>query len=432
MPFFGGLFVVFWGLLTALPATAQMLTASEYGYPLANPFEATIAGTPSALQADMPDDESILQQDFSLRLHPEREYSLPANFWPVKSLSYRLAHQPHPAPLIFIIAGTGAHYSNRHAENLKRVLYAAGYHVIQLSSPTSYDFMAAASWLATPGISSVDAKDLYQVMRAIMQKHAQLPVTHYALAGYSLGGLHAAFVSQLDDQLGYFNFQRVLMINPPVNLYGASQNLDRLVQVKLDSGQGETSFYELLLSKLTHYFRSKGYIDLDEALLYDFQRSDYRLTNEQMAMVIGAVFRLSVADIAFTSDLINHRGLITPPDFPIGTHTPLEPFFKRALLCNFECYIHQQVLPVWARLDPQGSLQSLAHHVSLRALESYLQQNDKIRALHNADDLILSPGDLGFLRKVLGQRLTVYPRGGHCGNMTYTVNVRQMLEYLGD
>ena len=62
----------------------------------------------------------------------------------MKTLRYRLAQQDHPAPLIFIIAGTGAHYSSTLTEYLKRLFYGAGFHVVQLSSPTSYDFMAAA------------------------------------------------------------------------------------------------------------------------------------------------------------------------------------------------------------------------------------------------------------------------------------------------
>ncbi|MOA58787.1 hypothetical protein D3C78_1832550 [compost metagenome] len=51
---------------------------------------------------------------------------------------------------------------------------------------------------------------------------------------------------------------------------------------------------------------------------------------------------------------------------------------------------------------------------------------------HNRDDLILSPGDLGFLRRTFGERLTLFPYGGHCGNMNYRVNTQAMLEFLRD
>jgi hypothetical protein len=50
--------------------------------------------------------------------------------------------------------------------------------------------------------------------------------------------------------------------------------------------------------------------------------------------------------------------------------------------------------------------------------------------MHNADDVILGAGDLGFLRQTFGDRLTVYPYGGHCGNLNYRVNSDAMLEFF--
>ncbi|QCT97290.1 serine/threonine protein kinase [Stutzerimonas degradans] len=413
-----------------LPVQAADLGAAEYGFPLDNPFEATIATTPLELRPAVPADDEIDQADYSLSLRPEREFTLPDNFWPVKRLGYRLARQAGPAPLIFIISGTGAHYANGKTEALKRLFYGAGFHVVQLSSPTSYDFMAAASRYATPGLSQDDAKDLYRVMQAVRAQQRKLPVTEFHLLGYSLGALHAAFVSQLDETRQSFGFKRVLLLNPPVNLYTSISNLDKLVQTRVEGIDNNTTFYEVVLDKLTRYYRHKGYIDLDEAMLYDFQQSPLRLSDEQMAMLIGTVFRFSAADIAFTSDLINRRGLITPPDYPIDEGTSLEPFFKRALLCDFDCYIVDQLIPMWRVQYDGGSLTQMIQQVSLYALENYLRSADKIAVMHNADDLILGPGDIGFLRRTFGERLTLYPRGGHCGNLNYRVNTAQMLEFF--
>jgi len=410
--------------LVVAPVHAADLTVEEYGFPLSNPFEATIAGTPIELRAEVPTDDDIDQADYNLRLRPEREFTLPDNFWPVKKLRYRLARQSGPAPLMFIISGTGARYSAGKTEALKRLFYGAGYHVVQLSSPTSYDFMSAASRYATPGISSDDAKDLYRVMQAVRAQHHKLPVTEYHLTGYSLGALNAAFVSQLDETRRSFNFKRVLLLNPPVNLYTSVSNLDKLVQTRVEGINDHTTFYEVILEKLTRYYRQKGYIDLDEAVLYDFQQSNLKLSDEQMAMLIGSVFRFSAADITFTSDLINRRGLITPPEYPINEGTRLEPFFKRALLCSFDCYITEQVIPMWRAQYDGGSLTQLIQQVSLYALEDYLRQSPKIA------DLILGEGDLGFLRRTFGDRLTLYPRGGHCGNLNYRVNTQHMLEFF--
>ncbi|MBI6815226.1 serine/threonine protein kinase [Pseudomonas syringae] len=418
------------GLCLSASALATTVDSATYGYPLTNPFEATIATTPPALRPDLPDDEDIDQDVYTLNLHPEREFTLPDNFWAVKKLHYRLAKQDHAAPLIFLIAGTGAPYNSTINEFLKKLYYGAGYHVVQLSSPTSYDFMTSASRFATPGVSTDDAEDIYRVMQAIRAQQAQLPVTEYYLTGYSLGALNAAFVSKLDETRRSFNFKKVLLLNPPVNLYTSISNLDKLVQTNVKGINNTTTFYELVLAKLTRYFRQKGYIDLNDALLFDFQQSKQHLTNEQMAMLIGTSFRFSSADIAFTSDLINRRGLITPPKFPITEGTSLTPFLKRALQCDFDCYLTEQVIPMWRARTDGGSLLQLVDQVSLYALKDYLHSNTKIAVMHNADDVILGSGDLGFLRKTFGDRLTVYPYGGHCGNLNYRVNTDAMLEFF--
>jgi hypothetical protein len=423
-------FALLAGLLLATGAYAADIAAASYGFPLANPFEATIAGTPPELRTQVPHDDAIEQSDYDLKLRPEREFELPENFWPVTRLRYRLARQKGEAPLIFIISGTGASYASSKTEELKRLFYGAGYHVVQLSSPTSYDFISAASRSATPGLSRQDAEDLYRVMMAVRAQHPKLPVSAFHLTGYSLGALNAAFVSELDERLRSFNFKRVLLLNPPVNLYTSVTNLDRLVQTRVKGVDDHTTYFELVLDKLTRYFEEKGNIDLNEALLYDFQQSGQKLSNEQLAMLIGSSFRFSVSDMAFTADLINRRGLITPPSYPIREGTSLTPFFKRALQCDFDCYIVEQLLPYWRARYDGGSLLQLNDQISLYALQGYLQQSDKVAVMHNADDLILGPGDLGFLRRTFGERLTLYPRGGHCGNLNYRVNGDAMLEFF--
>lgn len=418
------------GLCLSASAMAVDVDPATYGFPLKNPFEATIATTPPDMRPELPADDDIDQDDYTLNLRPEREFTLPDNFWAVKKLRYRLAKQDHAAPLIFLIAGTGAPYTSTINEFLKKLYYKAGYHVVQLSSPTSYDFMSAASRFATPGISTEDAEDLYRVMQAVRAQQSDLKITDYYLTGYSLGALNAAFVSRLDETRRSFNFKKVLLLNPPVNLYTSISNLDKLVQTQVKGIDNSTTFYELVLAKLTRYFRQKGYIDLNDALLYDFQQSKQHLTNEQMAMLIGTSFRFSSADIAFTSDLINRRGLITPPRFPITEGTSLSPFLRRALQCDFDCYLTEQVIPMWRARTDGGSLLQLVDQVSLYALKDYLHDSKKIAVMHNADDVILGSGDLGFLRKTFGDRLTVYPYGGHCGNINYRVNSDAMLEFF--
>src|SRR5690606_42098677 len=136
------------------------------------------------------------------------------------------------------------------------------------------------------------------------------------------------------------------------------------------------------------------------------------------------------AAIVCTLDPVERRSLITPPDCAITESTYNTRFCRRALLCDFACYMTEQLNRMWRTRFNRGSLQQMVDAVSLYALQDYLQSSDKIAVMHNADDIILGPGDLGFLRRTFGSRLTVYPLGGHCGNLNYKVNTQAMLHFF--
>ena len=120
---------LFGGLILSASALAADIDAASYGYPLTNPFEATIATTPPDLRPELPLDEDIDQTVRSVTLRPERAFELPNNFWAVKTLDYRIATQDHAAPLMFLIAGTGARYDSTHNEYLKKLYYLSLIHI---------------------------------------------------------------------------------------------------------------------------------------------------------------------------------------------------------------------------------------------------------------------------------------------------------------
>jgi hypothetical protein len=92
--------------------------------------------------------------------------------------------------------------------------------------------------------------------------------------------------------------------------------------------------------------------------------------------------------------------------------------------------MNEQLMPMWQARNNGGDISQLIDQVSLYALSDYLKNSSKIAVMHNADDIILGPGDIGFLRNTFGDRLTLYPYGGHCGNLNYRVNSDAMLEFF--
>ena len=97
------------GRILGVCACLLMLSGSlayAYDYPFANPYIATVINTPAEFSYNLPK-EVPLKVD-TLKMFPERE--VPGILWNLDELSYSFLRQKDPAPLIFLVAGTGASF----------------------------------------------------------------------------------------------------------------------------------------------------------------------------------------------------------------------------------------------------------------------------------------------------------------------------------
>src|SRR5690606_20136153 len=324
-------------------------------------------------------------------------------------------------------------YSSPRLDYLKRVFWQAGMHVIVLSSPTNHDFIAAASRSGLPGLGKNDARDLHTAM-SVAAEHARseknLEITEYRLAGFSLGALNAAFVAQLDDDLKQFNFPRTLLLNPPVDLYASIRRLDALARTQVDGVSSGDSFYEHIFEKLARHFET-GATDIESSLFAGIQHSDNALTDPELAMLIGAVFRFSAADLNFMADVITEGGRYSPPREELKVSTSLTPYLRRALSCDFGCYVDNQLEPAWSSDNQGETVDDMAGETSLYSIEPYLRSDEDIAVLTNADDFILTEENYHFLATTFGDRAFLCPRGGHGGNLQHRDIVTQMVTFMG-
>jgi hypothetical protein len=412
-----------------VPAIGAGNTGS-YVYPFTDPFEATVTGTPIELRYQFSKKMSMRLESYDLDVFPERR--LPPLFHSVHTLAFDLAYQKQPAPLIFVIAGTGGSHRSATAKYLQRVFYQAGFHVIALSSPTSYDFITAASGSQYPGISNEDAGDLYRVMQLCLERVKSLiSVTDVYLTGYSLGGLQAAFVSYRDEQEKAIGFRKVLLLNPPVNLYTSAALLDGLVGAD-PAMKSAYDYYNRLFGKFTKYFSETGTIRLDdEAFMFKFQETAQPLTQEELMALIGAAFRFSSAGLVFTVDALNGTGYVVEKNRQLTLGTPLEQYLKRGLWWRFTDYFEYLLIPYWKHQRPENTRENLIENISLHALRDYLVTAQKIGVISNADEIILTQEDIDFLAETFGSRATIFPSGGHLGNVQHRDYVAHMLTFFG-
>ena len=124
-------------------AAVSVVNASDYNYPISDPYKATILGTPPPFMPPLPEADDMDVTILEMVVFPDRE--IPEAFWYENTLSYSLAEQEGKAPLIFVIAGTGARYDSAKNTGMQKAFYQAGFHVILLSSPTHPSFIPSAA-----------------------------------------------------------------------------------------------------------------------------------------------------------------------------------------------------------------------------------------------------------------------------------------------
>jgi len=405
--------------------------ANAYDYPLKDPYLATIIGTPSEFQPKLP--EKIDYKMLSFKVFPERV--VPSVFWYQGDFRYSLTYQKGEAPLIFVIAGTGSTFYSSNMIFLQKIFYQAGFHVICLPSPTSMNFITTASATSLPGNIIADAADLYRVMTmAWEQVKGRIKVSEFYLTGYSLGASEAAFVAKLDEEKRVFNFKKVLMINPAVNLYSSAKILDQMFLRALPGGLKDfNDWLNRILGRFAEFYKEMGYIDLSHDWLYDVYKTQYKTQSpkqENLATMIGFAFRISSNNMVFTSDVMTNAGLIVPKNLVLGSADSLYEYFRVTSTTTFVDYFDELLFPYYKAKYPELTQERAIEIVSLHNIQAYLEKNPKIGLMGNEDDLILTPQDLNFLKYVFGSRAKLYPYGGHCGNMSYTENVEYMLNFF--
>jgi acetyl esterase/lipase len=410
----------FFALALCLAATSH---AADYRYPHHDPYKATVYGTPPD-QVYRPE-KRVTPKLRSIRI---KGRNVPEVFAYSGEMYYSTAMQQGEAPLIFIIAGTGAEHDSAKMVFLTQVFYEAGFHVVSMSSPTHMNFVISASRHGAPGYVPHDVDDLYRMMVWIKEEvERERPVSSYSITGYSLGAMHAAFLAHKDSREGDFDFRKVLMINPPVSLYHSVKRLDSWLTA---DNLGEVTVreqIESLIARFSDYYRDADVTDLDDNFLYEMV-TRVRMDDVDLRALIGVDFRLSSSSMIFASDVCLQAGYLVPPtDYPLATGTPLMPYAEAAFDVSFENYMDEFLLPFLQHLDPSMDRYTLMRQCSLYDIRSYLMEADKVVLIGNSDDVILNGNDLAFIDSVFGARARLYPTGGHCGNMMYGPFVEAMV-----
>ena len=405
------------------------LTAFSYNFPIDDPYSATIIGSATMMTPGV--SENIPLKVYEIQIKDKKD--IPDVFWYASKFKFSFSKQKNKkAPLIFVLAGTGSDYNTTRVKFMQRIFHDAGYHTIAISSQMSQQFMISASSNSVPGLLLEDNKDIYKAMKLAYNKiKDQVEVTDFYIMGYSLGGSNAAVLSYIDEKEKVFNFKRVFMVNPPVNLYNSAVKLDKYLD---NYTGGKTKGIEKLLN--TTLAKVKGgltseYANIGADTIYNIVKGDI-LSDAEKEAYIGLAFRLASTDLNFISDFMTRSYVYTKNPEKVNKYTNMKEYLKAVNFATFEDYVNKIGFPYYKKHNKDYSIEALKREASLKVIEDYLRTSPKIAAVTNADELILNEKDFAFLKDVFKDRLVIYPKGGHCGNMFYKENVDVMLKFLNE
>jgi pimeloyl-ACP methyl ester carboxylesterase len=262
-----------------------------------------------------------------------------------------------------------------------------------------------------------DARDLYRVMRMAYERvKGRIEVSDIYLTGYSLGGTHAAWVAQLDQQERAIGFDKVLLLNPSVSLYNSVGTLDAMYDRRVaDDPEAVQAVVDRIFTRFAEVYTREQEVSFDGDFLYRAY-GEFQPGAEALETLIGAAFRYSLVNLAFTADVVSGGGYMVSPDAELDYSTSLTNLYKHAFRKSFVDYLDGLYLPYFQRSDPALTRDRAIFEAGLLPLQDWLTGNPRIGVITNRDDIILEPDEVAWLERTFGSRAVVLPDGGHCGN----------------
>ena len=326
-----------------------------------------------------------------------------------KSLKFNCWMQRDAAPLVFVMPGLGSHRLSLTALAVAEHLYANGFSVVTTSSVFHPEFMSSASTAALPAYAPVDSNDLLVALSAInndLEKRHPGRIGKRAIIGLSMGGFQTLQIaarekSQSNDLLVA---DRYVAINSPVSLRAGAGCLDAFYKAPLQWPQQERNErINQTTAKALSMF-APGPRAKTPPVTFGGNESKY---------LIGLNFRFILRDAIFSSQARHNLGQIQAPLSSWNRNSAYDEISH----WSYSDYFHKLVVPYYATRGISAS--QIIYEADLRNKSTPLRSNSKVRVISNRNDFLLGPSDAAWLKSTFsGKKLTMFPNGGHLGNLS--------------
>ena len=331
---------------------------------------------------------SVFNGDFA-KCVEERSLSVDTNF-PAAVYGF-VPSAERQGRLVFVIPGIGGDFNGDSTLGMAELLHDAGVDVVTFDDPFHWRYAASVNKRILPGNFPEDARRLAEFMSAVvgdLAKDGLVADPEVSIVGWSMGGIYTAYLAELESmgELG-FTVGSMLAVNPPVDAEHVLSAIDDFI------APSRSWTREQAIEK---------FVDVAPRLMVwdELQFDDTPdISEEDARYTVAAVLIAAIPELV---------GYVEHAESSVS----LCQYFSR---CCKDC---------------DGTADS-SRHVGLKALERVLRENPRVKMIHTRDDFLLDAGDRAYLDEALGDRITWFSAGAHCG-MFYTPEFRQeVLERLG-
>jgi len=360
--------------------------------------------------------------------------------------------QPGQANVVYIIPGLGGHRLAEASLALAELVYKNGFSAVLVSSPFNFEFMESASTTALPAYLPVDGRDMDVALTEIDRRLNKLypdRLGNKALMGYSMGAFQSLFVAAtgptnrycvvtkgrvlrfpegkqgvkevriapVTNQVPLIHFDRYVAISPPVRLMQGVNKLDEFFNAPLGwPATNRTDDIENTFLKVAAL--SQGTLTPQTSLPFSAIESKF---------LIGLTFRLTLRDIIYSSQQRNNQGVLHHPI----SNWRRDPVYQEILQYSYQDYFDKFAIPYYSARGLAAPAETLEKAGDLRTYDASLRANPDIRVICNQNDFLLTTDDLAWLHATFGpDKLTVFPQGGHLGNLSNPAVQRAILAAL--
>jgi pimeloyl-ACP methyl ester carboxylesterase len=201
-------------------------------------------------------------------------------------------------------------------------------------------------------------------------------------------------------------FDRFVAINTPVRMAFGISKLDEFYRAPLSwPATNRTDNLENTFLKVAAL--SKSTLTPQTSLPFNAIESKF---------LIGMTFRFMLRDIIYSSQRRNNQGVL---QHPIHNYRR-DPVYQEILQYSYQDYFEKFAIPYYqAHGVASPTAEALENAGDLRTYEAGMRANPNIRIIVNQNDFLLTDEDLAWLHATFApEQLTVFPQGGHLGNLS--------------